>query len=77
MPKIRIGSSPVFECTKSARNMHRREEHIYDCTEELLIFLKVEVKGPKSTKFDPTYHLTARYLDPIPRIWSKFDMDLL
>ena len=35
------------------------------------------VKGPKSTKFDPTNHISAPHLDPVCPIWTIFDMDIL
>ncbi len=31
-----------------------------------------EVKGPKSTKFEPTNHISARHLDSVYPIWTKF-----
>ena len=34
------------------------------------------VKGPKSTKFDPTNHISARHLDLAHLIWTKFGMDV-
>ena len=36
-----------------------------------------EVKGPKSTKFDPTNHILARHLVPVYQIWTKFCIDIL
>ena len=35
------------------------------------------VKGPKSTKFDPTNHILARHLVPVRLIWTNFGMDIL
>ena len=39
----------------------------------------LEVKGPKSTKFDSTNHISARHLDPVHAIWTKggIGMDIL
>jgi hypothetical protein len=36
-----------------------------------------EVKGPKSTKFDPTNHILARHLDIVHQIWTKSGMKIL
>ena len=35
------------------------------------------VKGPKSTIFDPTNYISARHLDPVHLIWTKFGMGIL
>ena len=35
------------------------------------------VKGPKSSKFDPTNPISARHLDLIHQIWTKFVMNIL
>ena len=36
-----------------------------------------EVKGKKSSKFGPTNHLSARHLDLIHLIWTKFGRQIL
>ena len=36
-----------------------------------------EVKGPKSTKFDPINYISARHLNPVHPIWNKFGMGIL
>ena len=36
-----------------------------------------EVKCPKSTKFDPTNHISARHLVPVHQIWIEVCMDIL
>ena len=37
----------------------------------------LEVKGPKSTKFDSTNHISAWHLDPVHPIWTKFGMGII
>ena len=32
---------------------------------------------PKSTKFDPTNHISAWHLDPVHLIWTKFGVEIL
>jgi len=36
-----------------------------------------EVKGQKSTKFDPTNHILARHLDLVHQIWTKSGINIL
>jgi hypothetical protein len=35
------------------------------------------VKGPKSTEFDPTNHISARHLDLVRQILTKLGMNVL
>ena len=55
--------------------------HLKQAYRRILIFSKFKmralVKGPKSTKFDPTDYISAQHLDPVCPIWSKFGMDIL